>query len=193
MYQVGQRRSMALTSRVATKVARRVVAAEGLVAAIGLVALLASMALACVPSGRRDEPAEAAAPRPSGKPQSGLATATLRSGAAEIVVELAVSPEEQEIGLMHRTELADGLGMLFVYAEDRRLAFWMKHTLIPLSIAYISSDGVIREIRDMEPLSLAPVESERYVRYALEAPLGWFGRVGLAPGDRFDQSGLPGR
>jgi len=187
MYQVGQRRSMALTSRAATKVARRVVAAAG------LVALLASMALACVPSGGGGSPGPAVAPKPSGRPQSGLATATLRSGAAEIVVELAVSPEEQEIGLMHRTELADGRGMLFVYAEDRRLAFWMKNTLIPLSIAYIASDGTIREVRDMEPLSLAPVESERYVRYALEAPLGWFDRAGLAPGDRFDLSGLPGR
>jgi len=128
----------------------------------------------------------------SGRPQSGLATATLRSGAAEIVVELAVEPEEMETGLMHREELKDGRGMLFVYDADRRMSFWMKNTLIPLSIAYLGADGVIKEIYDMEPLSLAPVESERYARYALEAPLGWFGRAGLGPGDRFDLSGLPG-
>ena len=67
----------------------------------------------------------------------------------------------------------------------------MKNTLIPLSIAYLGADGTIKEIRDMEPGSLEPVESGHYVRYALEAPLGWFGRVGLGIGDRFDMSGLP--
>jgi len=186
MHQVGRGRS-------GSAVASRAVAIGYRGLAVACLAACVAAAVACVPSGGHDAPGRAVASKPAGKPQSGLATATLRSGAAEIVVELAVSPEEQEIGLMHRTELADGRGMLFVYAEDRRLAFWMKNTLIPLSIAYIASDGTIREVRDMEPLSLAPVESERYVRYALEAPLGWFDRAGLAPGDRFDLSGLPGR
>jgi uncharacterized membrane protein (UPF0127 family) len=127
-----------------------------------------------------------------GRPQSGLATATLRSGGVEILVELAVSAKEQETGLMHRKELADGRGMLFVYDGDQRLSFWMKNTLVPLSIAYLGADGVIKEIHDMEPLSLAPVESSRYARYALETPRGWFGRVGLGVGDRFDLSGVPG-
>ena len=163
-------------------------------AAIIVIALLSSIIAtlgSCVPSGR-DAQAAAAKPiaRPTGKPQTGLKTATLRSGSVEILAELAVSPDEQETGLMHRTGLEDGRGMLFVYPDDRRLSFWMKNTLIPLSIAYLGSDGTIKEIHDMEPLSLAPVESGRYVRYALEAPLGWFGRVGLRPGDRFDLSGL---
>jgi uncharacterized protein len=127
-----------------------------------------------------------------GRPQSGLATATLRSGGIEILVELAVSPAEQETGLMHRKELADGRGMLFVYDGDQRLSFWMKNTLVPLSIAYLGADGVIKELHDMEPLSLAPVESSRYVRYALETPRGWFGRAGLGVGDQFDLSGVPG-
>jgi hypothetical protein len=127
-----------------------------------------------------------------GKPQSGLKTATLRSGSVEIVVELAVSPKELETGLMHRKELADGRGMLFIYDGDQRLSFWMKNTIVPLSIAYLGSDGVIKEIHDMEPLSLAPVESSRYARYALEAPRGWFSRTGLRVGDRFDLSGVPG-
>jgi uncharacterized membrane protein (UPF0127 family) len=127
-----------------------------------------------------------------GRPQSGLATATLRSGGVEILVELAVSPTEQETGLMHRKELTDGCGMLFIYNGDQRLSFWMKNTLVPLSIAYLGADGIIKEIHDMEPLSLAPVESSRYARYALETPRGWFGRVGLGLGDRFDLSGVPG-
>lgn len=112
------------------------------------------------------------------------------SGMVTVSVELAMSPGEQETGLMFRKELQDGRGMLFVYDTDRKLAFWMKNTIIPLSIAYLGSDGTIKEICDMKPLSLEPIESGHYVRYALEAPLGWFERVGLKPGDRFDLSGL---
>lgn len=149
---------------------QRMVMTALVVAAIGL-------ACACVPAGR---------------PQKGLATAELRSGDTSIVVELAKSDAEQETGLMFRTALADGKGMLFVYRDDRRLSFWMKNTLIPLSIAYLSADGTIREIHDMEPKSLAAINSDHFVRYALEVPQGWFSRVGLSVGDRFDLSGLSG-
>jgi uncharacterized membrane protein (UPF0127 family) len=162
------------------------------VAAACAAALYFLLASSCTGSGSSPAPEKNSGAYRSGRPQSGLATATLRSGGVEILVELAVSPTEQETGLMHRKAIADGRGMLFVYGEDRRLSFWMKNTLVPLSIAYLGADGVIKEIHDMEPLSLAPVESSRYVRHALEAPRGWFGRVGLRVGDRFDLSGVPG-
>ena len=109
---------------------------------------------------------------------------TTASGATvSLVAELAVTDEERAVGLMHRTRLQDGEGMLFFFARDTRLSFWMKNTLIPLSIAFIASDGTISEIRDMRPLDLTPVVSERSVRYALEVPQGWFDRVGVRPGD----------
>jgi uncharacterized membrane protein (UPF0127 family) len=101
-----------------------------------------------------------------------------------IKVEIAKTDEERSRGLMFRKSLADGEGMLFVFERDQPLSFWMKNTLIPLSIAYISSDGRIMEIRDMEPGNLDPVRSSRSVRYALEVPQGWFGRVNLGIGDR---------
>lgn len=100
------------------------------------------------------------------------------------MVELALSPAQRQQGLMHRTELPDGQGMLFVFDRDQILSFWMMNTLVPLSIAYIASDGRIVEIFDMEPLNLNPVSSSRSVRYALEVPQNWFQRAGLAPGDR---------
>lgn len=125
--------------------------------------------------------------------QGELDTIRIRSGSVELVVELARTPEEQQTGLMHRTELAEGRGMLFVYESDRRMAFWMKDTLIALSIAFIGADGVIREIRDMQPRSEATIEATRYARYALEVPQGWFSRAGLGVGDRFDfPPGFPG-
>ena len=103
--------------------------------------------------------------------------------AVSIAAEIAANDADRERGLMYRKSVPDGEGMLFVFESDRRLAFWMKNTAVPLSIAFVASDGRILEIRDMEPLSLAPVESERSVRYALEVPLGWFERAGVAAGD----------
>lgn len=129
-----------------------------------------------------DESDKAAAP---GQAQSGLPEIVLHSGQAEVRVELAVSDEQKNIGLMFRRELADGRGMLFVYDADQRMSYWMKNTFVPLSIAFLSAEGIIREIYDMQPESLASVSSSRSVRYALEVPQGWFGRVGLKPGDQF--------
>lgn len=111
---------------------------------------------------------------------------TIRTAAGAEVglkAEIADDDAERERGLMFREEVADGEGMLFVFGADQRLAFWMKNTQVPLSIAFIASDGRILEIRDMEPFSLAPVESERSVRWALEVPRGWFGRAGVGAGD----------
>jgi uncharacterized membrane protein (UPF0127 family) len=85
---------------------------------------------------------------------------------------------------MHRRNLPDGEGMLFVFERDQILSFWMKNTFIPLSIAFIASDGRIIDIRDMEPQSLSAVKSTRSVRYALEVPQGWFTRQGIREGDR---------
>lgn len=113
-----------------------------------------------------------------------LRSERLTVGTAEVLAEIARTSEEREKGLMFRKDLPDGKGMLFVFEADERLTFWMKDTLVPLSIAYISSDGTIREILDMEPRSLAPVPSRFSVRYALEVPRGWFGRAGVRVGDR---------
>jgi uncharacterized membrane protein (UPF0127 family) len=91
---------------------------------------------------------------------------------------------------MFRKKLEDGKGMLFVFDREQILSFWMRNTLIPLSIAYIRSDGSILEIRDMVPLDENSVRSSRSVRYALEAPRGWFDRAGIKPEDRLLLSGF---
>ena len=73
--------------------------------------------------------------------------------------------------------------MLFVFENDQILNFWMKNTPTPLSIAYISKDGKIKDILDMQPFSLADITSSGYVRYALEVPQGWFKKNGISVGD----------
>ena len=113
-----------------------------------------------------------------------------KAGNVTLTVELALTPAQREQGLMYRKELKDGEGMLFVFQSDQVLSFWMKNTFVPLSIAYISHDGRILEVFDMQPQNLDPVRSSRSVRYALEVPQGWFSRVGLGPGDKLDTQGL---
>ena len=99
-------------------------------------------------------------------------------------VEVARSPEQHARGFMERRTIPDGTGMLFVFAKDQQLSFWMKNTPTALSIAYIDAGFVIREIHDMTPLSLAPIRSASSLRYALEVPQGWFARAGVQAGDR---------
>ena len=104
-------------------------------------------------------------------------------GSVPVLAEIAVSDTERGTGLMYRKSLADGEGMLFVFDRDQKLSFYMRNTLIPLSIAFILSDGRITEIRDMQPLDETSIVSVRSVRYALEVPQGWFAREGIEPGD----------
>ena len=106
------------------------------------------------------------------------------SGEVTIRAEIARTQEEQSQGYMHRQRINDGEGMLFYNETDRMMSFWMANTHVALSIAFITSDGTILEIYDMEPLSLATVQSSRSVRYALEVPQGWFTRAGIRAGDR---------
>jgi len=101
-----------------------------------------------------------------------------------VTAELARTAAQREQGLMHRKNLKDGYGMLFIFDRDQILSFWMKNTLIPLSIAFIAYDGRIMEIHDMQPGNLNPVYSSRSVRYALEVPQGWFDRAGIIAGDK---------
>jgi len=100
-----------------------------------------------------------------------------------VKAEIARNDEERSQGLMFRKKLPDGEGMLFVYERDQVLSFWMKNTSIPLSIAFIASDGRIVDIRDMYPHDESSVQSNRSVRYALEVPQGWFARADIRHGD----------
>ena len=91
---------------------------------------------------------------------------------------------EGQWGLMNRNSLPDGEGMLFIFENEQFLSFWMKNTTIPLSIAFIASDGRILDIKDMRPLDESSVLSSRPAKYALEVPQGWFDRAGIRTGDR---------
>jgi uncharacterized membrane protein (UPF0127 family) len=102
---------------------------------------------------------------------------------ALVKAEIAVTHEQRSKGLMYRKNLKDGEGMLFIFDKDDIQSFWMKNTYVPLSIAFISYNGRIIDIKDMYPNNTNSVKSSRSVRYALEAPQGWFLRAGVKEGD----------
>ncbi len=109
------------------------------------------------------------------------------NGVVEVAVEVVSTPEALARGLMYRTELADGRGMLFVFPDESDRRFWMKNTLIPLDMIFIGADGTIVGIhRDATPLSTATVGVGRPSRYVLEVPGGWAARSGVAPGQRVE-------
>jgi|UniRef100_A0A7V3V0B2 uncharacterized membrane protein (UPF0127 family) len=102
----------------------------------------------------------------------------------KIVAEVARTPDKQAQGLMFRYTLSPDSGMFFVFERDETLRFWMKNCYIPLSIAFIDSDGIITDIQEMIPLDTVPrYVSSRPVRYALEAIAGWFSFNKIKPGD----------
>ena len=136
---------------------------------------LALISLSCRPSAPRPSPP---APLPS------LPTVELRIKDARAYAEVVSKPEDRALGLMFRRSLAPDSGMLFMFDEDEFQRFWMKNTLIPLSIAYITSDSLISDILEMAPLDTAtPYVSSRPVRYALEMNSGWFQSHGIRAGD----------
>lgn len=100
-----------------------------------------------------------------------------------LTAEIAKTEEEKAKGYMERENIPEGTGMLFVFKTDKILAFWMKDTPTPLSIAYIDSKGKIRDIFDMEPYSLTGIYSSVSARYALEVPQGWFEKMGIREND----------
>ena len=100
-----------------------------------------------------------------------------------VKAELAVKPEDRNFGFMERKNIPDGTGMLFIFEYDQLLSFWMKNTPTPLSIAFITKDGKIKDIFDMQPFSTASKTSTGYVRYALEVPQGWYKKNGIKTGD----------
>lgn len=123
-------------------------------------------------------------------PQPRLPTITLKIGPQELTTEVADEPAERNIGMMYRKEMADGEAMLFVMPEAAPVSFWMRNTLVPLSIAYLNTAGVIMEIHDLEPLDETSVSSNfENIGYAIEVPQGYFSRVGIYPGQSVE--GLP--
>ena len=112
-----------------------------------------------------------------------LPSRTLTIREQKLVVEVASTPETRATGLMNRFSLRQDHGMLFVFEAPQPLAFYMKNTYIPLSIAFVDAQGRIVNIEDMRPLDESTHWSRGLAQYAIEMRQGWFAAKGIGVGD----------
>lgn len=112
-----------------------------------------------------------------------LPTRTLSVREQKFVVEVAATPETRATGLMHRFSLRPDHGMLFVFESPQPLAFYMRNTYIPLSIAFLDARGRIINIEDMQPKDESTHWSKGMAMYAIEMRQGWFAAKGIGTGD----------
>ena len=108
----------------------------------------------------------------------------LAAARTTITVEMATTAQSQGLGLSGRLSLDEKAGMLFVFDHDDTWTFWMRDTLIPLSIAFIDVNGTIIDIQDMQPLDETRHAPFRPVRMALEVNQGFFAKNGIVAGDQ---------
>lgn len=118
------------------------------------------------------------------QPNPRLPGVKLQAGMHLITAEVASEPGTRAKGLMHRTQLGNNEGMLFIFERKAQHCFWMRNTLIPLSIAFIDDDGLIVNIEDMAARTEDSHCPLRAIRYALEMEKGWFARKGIQAGTR---------
>jgi hypothetical protein len=118
------------------------------------------------------------------QPQLNLPRMPLAAGMHLIDAQVAQTPEQRQIGLMHRREMPVTEGMLFVFEQPATQCFWMKNTLLPLTAAFVADDGRVVNLADMKPQTLESHCSTEPVRFVLEMNLGWFAKRGVKAGSR---------
>jgi uncharacterized protein len=108
----------------------------------------------------------------------------LRGCGPTLRLDIVATETARQKGLMGVTKLPSNYGMLFVFNDTVQPAFWMKDTLIPLEVVFMSNEGQIRAITAMDPLSETVHTAPEPLPYALELPQGWMATYGVAVGER---------
>ena len=121
-----------------------------------------------------------------GPPQSDLPVVQLDMDGHKAWVEVANHMATRTSGLMFRREMDQDNGMLFVFPDTDQRYFWMKNTLIPLSIAFIDDKGNILNTLEMPPQTEQTFPSQGPAKFALEMNAGWFTKAGVKAGDKVD-------
>jgi hypothetical protein len=152
--------------------------------------LLAALALAAGALACSDSGGKGSLPPPPANGFDPAVTVTF-AGAPPLRAEVARTPDQRARGLMQRTELAPDAGMIFLFPERTTTGFWMKGTLIPLSIAYVDGETVV-STTEMVPCEKEPCRTyppTASYTLAVEAPAGFFPAHGVGPGTRMTVTG----
>ncbi|MFS8535497.1 MAG: DUF192 domain-containing protein [Limnochordales bacterium] len=152
-------------------------------------AVLAAAVLVLLAAGQPAPAQEPGIPINTGLPERVIVIERDGVEIARFTVELALTPTEQAIGLMGRTELPPDRGMLFIWPTADRVAMWMKNTLIPLDFVFIRPDGtiasIVHNVQPCPPQGLCPAyASPEPVNMVLEIGGGRSRELGIEPGDR---------
>lgn len=133
------------------------------------------------PSGQPAASSQPAAPsQRSALPAPGMAWVIF--GTDTVTAEVASTPAARERGLMDRSSVPDGTGMLFVFPRTEERSFWMKDTHVALDIAFFGDSNQVISIRQMDPLDESLTESGGPTSLALEVRQGWFAQQGIEVG-----------
>jgi len=112
-----------------------------------------------------------------------LPTTSMRIGSKTYTLEIADTDSTRQRGLMYRESMPADHGMIFVWAEEAKRAFWMKNTLIPLDVIYIAASGEVVSIHPLEPKETRAVPAEGPTRWAIELNRGEAAKTGIKPRD----------
>ncbi len=147
----------------------------------GLISLILMLGIGCAQS-ESSVPAE---------PKTVQDWFEINVGEIAVSMQLAVTPQEMQKGLMGRRDLQRGQGMLFIYPYPTEMSFWMRNTPTALDIGYFTTDGILREIYPLHPFDERPVRSTSDdMQFALELVQGGFADLGIKPGTRLDIEAL---
>lgn len=124
-------------------------------------------------------------------------TVVVRAPHADLHLEVARTAAQREYGLMNRTSLPPHTGMIFVFAQDGEIAFWMKNTLLPLDMVFVGPDGTVRQVDANVPTvpatlpdSQIPLENG-VAKYVIELPAGEAASDGILTGTKLDLADVP--
>ena len=107
------------------------------------------------------------------------------TGKHAFALEIAKTNEERAKGLMYRKSMPQDHGMLFIFHDERPISMWMKNTLIPLDMIFLSGEGIVTSIvQDTTPLSEEIITSDRPAQAVIEVNAGVTKKIALAPGDK---------
>jgi uncharacterized membrane protein (UPF0127 family) len=175
-------------------------------------ALCAGLLLNCQQAQGSGPPARPAAPPPAAPakgprvtdptardfelptlPQARVTLTDAYGGKHAVEVEVAATPDARTRGLMWRTSLAEGKGMLFIFPREQPMSFWMKNCFIWLDMIFIGKDLKIVSVQEnAEPGTTSSRPSAGVALYVLEVPGGWAQKVGLKPGLKVQLDGIAG-
>lgn len=117
-------------------------------------------------------------------PLTGLDTMQVNAGECVLTLEIIKTARQSATGLMHRPSMPADRGMVFPIPKGQRANFWMKNTLIPLDIAFLSDEWRVLAIEQMQPLDLTNVPGPDGTRVAVEVNQGTFAECGVEDGDQ---------